>query len=271
MLKPNAKMSHKLYLLFLFIMASVQLFAGEDNSQYTETMKNQGLDLAIKRKKMSSGWHSGIGEYVMTLRNKNGGQSTRELSISEFEIDGDGNKSLTLFNVPADIRGTAFLNYSHVHSADEQWLFLPQLKRTKRIASKNKSGPFMGSEFSYEDLSSFEIDKYNHFYMGEKNSHFVVAAFPTYDHSGYSRIVNHLDIKNFQLMKAEYFDRKGTLLKTLTLSDYRHINDKYWRAFRMEMENNQTGKSTSMIVNQLKLQAGLSENMFRKDTMSRQR
>ena len=64
------------------------------------------------------------------------------------------------FVSPADVKGTKFLSYSHIKKDDDQWLYLPALKRVKRIASKNKSGSFMGSEFSYEDLSSFDADKY---------------------------------------------------------------------------------------------------------------
>ncbi|HIN59600.1 MAG TPA: outer membrane lipoprotein-sorting protein, partial [Gammaproteobacteria bacterium] len=75
-----------------------------------------------------------------------------------LEVAGDGDKSLTIFSYPADIKGTVFLSHTHPTRPDEQWLYLPALKRIKRISSSNKSGPFMGSEFAYEDLASQEIE-----------------------------------------------------------------------------------------------------------------
>jgi aldehyde:ferredoxin oxidoreductase len=111
---------------------------------------------------------------VMILRNKRGQESKRELEIRTLEVKDDGDKSLTVFHTPRDVRGTALLTYSHGVDPDDQWLYLPALRRVKRIASNNQSGPFMGSEFAYEDLSSQEIDKYT--YSGHADNHLKLVA-----------------------------------------------------------------------------------------------
>ena len=96
---------------------------------------------------------------VMTLKNRAGKTSRRIIRIKTLESKGDGDKSLSLFDEPADVKGTSMLTYSHGLKPDDQWLYLPALKRVKRINSRNKSGPFMGSEFAFEDLGSQEVEK----------------------------------------------------------------------------------------------------------------
>ena len=131
----------------------------------------------------------------------------------------DGDKSLSIFDEPADVKGAAMLTYTHGLEPDDQWLYLPALKRIKRISSRNKSGPFMGSTFAFEDLGSQEVEKYSYNYLreeacGEGSCH-VVERFPEYKHSGYTRQVVWIDTEGFRMLKAEFYDRKKALLKTL--------------------------------------------------------
>ena len=102
-------------------------------------------------------------ELRMILENRRGQTSERRLRIHTLEVpdEKDGDKSLVIFDVPRDIRGTALLSYSHILDPDDQWLYLPALKRVKRISSSNKSGPFVGSEFAYEDITAQELKKYS--------------------------------------------------------------------------------------------------------------
>ncbi|HCM05717.1 MAG TPA: outer membrane lipoprotein-sorting protein, partial [Oceanospirillales bacterium] len=122
--------------------------------------EQQGLAIAKERKARDLGWGDSTSSVIMTLRNAQGEESIREMRMKSLEVANDGDKGLTIFDTPKDVKGTAFLNFSHIEKSDDQWLYLPALKRVKRISSRNKSGPFMGSEFAYEDLSSFEIEKY---------------------------------------------------------------------------------------------------------------
>ena len=105
---------------------------------------------------------------VMVLRNKQGQESRRQLHIKVLEVADDGDKSLTVFDEPRDVKGTALLTHAHKQEADDQWLYLPALKRVKRISSSNKSGSFMGSEFAYEDMSAQEVEKFTYRYLRDE-------------------------------------------------------------------------------------------------------
>ena len=114
----------------------------------------RGLAIAQESKKRDAGFNDSISEMEMILTNANGDVSTRKMKFKTLEVPNleDGDKSLMVFEEPRDVAGTAMLTYSHILEADDQWMFLPALKRVKRISSVNKSGPFMGSEFAFEDL-----------------------------------------------------------------------------------------------------------------------
>ena len=148
------------------------------------TPQERGLEISVEAKKRDIGWGDMSTAMQMILRNSEGQQSIREIRLKSLEQANDGDKSLTVFDQPRDVKGTAFLSFSHVETADDQWLYLPALKRVKRISSRNKSGPFMGSEFAFEDLSSFEIDKYTYKYLGDETindlDHFVIEQYPAW-------------------------------------------------------------------------------------------
>ncbi len=209
----------------------------------------------------------------MLLKNAQGESSTRLMRTKSLEVDNDGDKGLTIFDEPRDVKGTAFLNHSHTIDPDDQWLYLPALKRVKRISSRNKSGPFMGSEFAYEDLSSFELEKYSFNYLrneelnGEQT--FVLEQTPKDKNSGYTKQIVWLDQLHYRPLQVEFYDRKGALLKTLKFDDYKQYLDKYWRAHTMAMVNHQTGKSTTLTTSDMAFQTGLSDRDFEKNVLKR--
>jgi hypothetical protein len=127
-----------------------------------EAINFRGLEIITEVDRRDTGFGDVQMDMVMILRNKSGDESLRSLSMKTLEIIGDGDKSLTIFDRPRDIKGTAYLSFTHPLTADEQWLYLPALKRVKRISSSNKSGPFLGSEYAFEDLTSFEIPKFSY-------------------------------------------------------------------------------------------------------------
>ena len=240
-----------------------------------ESPEEKGLAIAIEADKRDLGWIDAKAEMEMILRNKQGEESRRSLSINTLEVDGDGDKSLSVFNSPKDIKGTAFLSYTHALTPDDQWLYLPALKRVKRIASANKSGPFVGSEFAYEDLTSQEIEKYSYKWLRDDEFDdrpvFVIEAYPAYENSGYVRQIIWLDKEMYQPLQIEFFDRKNAELKTLTSSDYEQYLGRYWRPGRMHMINHQTGKSTELNWGNYQFQTGLKDRNFDRDTLKRAR
>jgi hypothetical protein len=152
---------------------------------------------------------------------------------------------------------------------------LPALKRVKRISSQNKSGPFLGSEFSYEDLSSSEVDKYSYKFLRiEKcpNSTldcFVSESYPLYEYSGYSKRIGWIDVEEFRIMKVEFYDRKSSLLKVLFYKNYEKFLNKFWRANLMEMTNVQTKKSTDLIFKNYKFKNGFKPSDFSESSLKR--
>ena len=171
------------------------------------------------------------------------------------------------------MRGTAFLSHSHALDPDDQWLYLPSLKRVKRINSSNKSGPFMGSEFAYEDLASQEVDKYSYRFIGEESvmgePGYVIERVPVDPNSGYSIQKVWIDGTHWRTAKIEFYDRRGDLLKTLENTGYRQYDNGKWRADRMEMINPQTGKSTTLLWEGTNFGAGVSERDFERNALKR--
>lgn len=213
----------------------------------------------------------------MVLRNQTGKESRRKLSIETLEVPDEsvGDKSLIVFDSPPDIEGTALLSHAKILEADDQWLYLPALKRVKRISSVNKSGPFVGSELAFEDLTSLELEKFDYKYLrSEPCAELVcdvVERYPRYEHSGYTRQVTWIDEDVYQIRKIEFYDRKNALLKTLSLDDYRQYEGKYWRAHALSMVNHQTGKSTDLVYSDYRFRTGLSDGAFVKSALRRVR
>ena len=242
---------------------------------YAESPEEKGLAIAQEMDRRDRGWKDQRASLIMTLRNRQGQESRRELRINTLEVDDDGDKSLTVFDSPRDVKGTAFLSFTHATKPDDQWLYLPALKRVKRISSRNKSGSFMGSEFAYEDLSSQEVDKYRYKWLRDEaldgNNTMVVEYYPEYENSGYTRQVVWIDSEIWRIVRIEYYDRKDALLKTLTMGRYRQYLDKYWRADVMHMVNQQTGKSTEIQWSDYRFGTGLGDRDFDRNALKRVR
>jgi hypothetical protein len=208
---------------------------------------------------------------VMVLRNRHGEESRREIRSKVLETKDDGDKSLIVFDEPKDVAGTALLTYTHKTGDDDRWLYLPALKRVKRIASSNKSGPFMGSEFAYEDLGSQEVEKYTYRYLRDETLDgqevFVFERYPKDAESGYTRNVIWMDKAEYRPLKIEFYDRKKSLLKTLTFAEYAQYLGKYWRPGKLDMVNHQTGKSTTLLFKDYKFRNGFRDRDFDQNSL----
>ncbi len=237
--------------------------------------QQKGMDISQEVKNRDQGWGDSKADMLMFLRNEHGQESVREIKMKTLEQKTDGDKSLTIFNKPKDVKGTAFLSYSHAVGADDQWLYMPALKRVKRISSRNKSGPFMGSEFSFEDLGSFEIDKYTYNYLGDEMlgelDTFKVEQVPTDENSGYTKRVVWVDKQNYLIQKVDFYDRKSSLLKTLSYSNFQQYQGKFWRALNSNMVNHQNGKSTELKWDNYTFKNGLKDSDFSRNALKRVR
>jgi len=255
-------------LKILPLMALPLLFPSEVRSQ---TPEEKGLEIAIEANKRESGFDDFTSELNMILRNRHGEESTRHIRVKTLEVVGDGDKSLSIFDTPRDVKGTAFLSFTHKTGPDDQWLYLPALKRVKRISSNNKSGPFMGSEFAFEDLSSQEVEKYTYKYIRDETLNgmdsFVLERYPVDKKSGYTKQVVWFDKVEYRPLKIDYYDRKDDLLKTLEYDDYKRYIDRIWRAHSMSMVNHQTGKSTLLTWKDYKFRNGYTDRDFNRNSL----
>ena len=248
------------------------------------TLASEDDAKALKISTDAYNYDKGFGDFIssqtMTLRNKQGEETTRYFRGKTLEVANDGDKTLFIFDSPKDVKGTATLTFTHKVGPDDQWLYLPALKRVKRITSENRSGSFVGSEFAYEDLGSQELEKYDsRKYLVEEpcpgnqtlSCHILTRA-PVEESSGYSYQTLWLDdTPAHRIWKIEYYDRKKSLLKTLTFGDYKVYLEKFWRPSVYKMVNHQTGKSTDLFVENIKFKVGLSKSDFSQKSLSRVR
>ena len=251
----------KRFLPFLTLALSLTL-----PSAHAESPEQKGAAIAAEADRRNDGWGDSSTTMQMILRNKQGEESRREIRSKGLEVKGDGDKTQIVFDQPKDVAGTALLTFTHKAADDDRWLYLPALKRVKRIASNNKSGPFMGSEFAYEDLGSQEPEKYSYTWLRDETidgkDAYVVERVPKDADSGYTREVVWMDKAEYRPWKVEYYDRKQSLLKTLTFADYQQYLGKYWRPGKLDMVNHQTGKSTTLLFKDWKFKVGLKERDF---------
>ncbi len=240
-----------------------------------QTPEQRGLEISQEADRRGNGFDDFRAEMEMILKNRQGDESRRYIRIMGLEVDGDGDKGLSIFDEPADVKGTAMLTYSHKIDTDDQWLYLPALKRVKRIASRNKSGPYMGSEFAYEDLGSQEVEKYTYKYLRDEVFQgidcFVVERYPVDKYSGYTRQVTWIDKEEYRPQKTDFYDRKNALLKKLTFIGYKKYLENHWRPDEMFMENHQTGKTTRILWKNYRFRTGLKDRDFQVSDLKRAR
>ncbi len=228
------------------------------------TPEEKGKAIAVELGARNAGYKDLGGQVDMVLTDASGGEARRSFSLKVLERASatEGDKSLIVFDAPADVKGTAVLSHASPEGEDEQWLFLPSARRTKRISASNRTGAFAGSEFSFEDLTGNDARKYAWKYVGEEKCGdadcVTVEATPKDASSAYSKRVLHIDSKELRISSIDFFDRRGEKFKTLTYDEYKKLNDRFWRSQRWAMKNLQTGKGTTIRFVSMKLETGLT-------------
>ena len=269
LVKKHAAGMNSIFIMSIFLVAQLISF-----SVLAENMEQKGFDVAARSDRSDRGFSDSEAEMTMVLQNAAGKKATRTLLLKTLEIPNEsvGDKSLILFSTPKDIEGTALLSHAKMLESDDQWLYLPALKRVKRISSKNKSGPFVGSEFAFEDFTASELNKFKYVYLRQEACGRlicdVVERTPLYENSGYTKQIAWVDNTKYQLRVIEFYDRKGSLLKELRLEDYRLYRNKYWRPHLLTMKNLQTKKTSDLVYGEYKFKVGLSSSDFLKGRLS---
>ncbi len=262
--------------LMMFVLVGASALADDPAARGETPEAQKGYDISARADRTDNGFGDSRVDARMVLTNRAGQQTAREFSFQTLEKEDEsvGDKSLVIFDSPRDVEGTALLSHAKILDPDDQWLYLPALKRVKRISSKNKSGAFVGSEFAFEDFTISELNKFTYSYVGEEDHDGmvtdVVDRFPRYENSGYTKQKSWVDQDIYQVRKVEFYDRKGALLKTLMLSDYRDY-DGVWRAHSLKMVNAQNGKETELVYEEFSFNNGLDANDFEQGVLSRLR
>ena len=241
-------------------------------SSGAQASAEKGLAIATEVDNRDRGWGDVTVEGEMVLKNKAGNESVRKFrsTILEAEDTAEGDRSIITFSQPRDVRGTALLTHSKIEPEDDsQWIFLPAVKRVKRISSSNRTGKFVSSEFSYEDLGSEEVADNDHIWLEDAacahDAALTCAAVesrPKNRKSGYSRRVSFIDLAEYRVQRIDFYNRRGDLEKTLEFQDYRQYEGKFWRAHVMVMQNHQTGKSTRLSWGDYSFRQGLTARDF---------
>lgn len=245
-------------------------------------------------------------------RKKNGAihvkaKRTRKI-VRYTKTYGKDDKMVMFFLEPADVRGTGFLSY--VYDDDDkdndQWLYLPAMKKIRRIASSDKSGSFLGTDFSYLDISGIKIEKYNHRFLNKDNlkkllkeksvamvlqkkfgkskegfnkakawmsapGFKIIESIPkdkkTLRDDGYSRLIDWINPETLIIEKSIYFGKNGKAFKVKEVSDIKKIQD-IWTMTKMTMENFRKNHRTLIEIQDTKYNTGLKDSYFTQRTLT---
>ena len=245
---------------------------------FAEDPEQKGLYIAQLADRADVGWGNYKAKGEMLLRDATGNESVRMLESLNFERNSEieGDRLLIVFISPLDIKGTISLTHSKIEPEnDNQWLYLPSVKRVKRISSSNRAGKFVSSEFAFEDLSSQEVANYTYKWVkdepcpGDKSLRcHVVDTFPRSTRSGYSRRTVWVDNTEYRQWQIQFFNRRGDLEKVLTATGFKRFENRYWRPSCIRMRNVQTNKSTDLLFSSYEFKEDLTEADFNPERMS---
>jgi len=209
---------------------------------------------------------------TMKITSKTGMVKTREFKMYELKGKTGDSSVLIKFLQPADVKGTSFLTTESAGSAKNQYIYLPSLKKTTRIASSDKNKPFMGSDLTYDDFGSRNLGDYSFKLLGEESyngkSCWKVESTSKDTGSSIRRTVSLVDKESYIIVSADFYDKAGTLFKQMRVSKSEKIGG-FWTMVELEMKNISTGSSTSLAFSEVSYNSGLSASMFSKDALAK--
>jgi len=231
-----------------------------------------GLDIMLKVYNRPTG-DDMTANLTMTLENSRGDQRIRE--IKQFLKDmGEMDKKIMFFMSPADVNNTSFMNWSYddENKSDDQWIYLPALKKVKRISSDSKSDYFMGSDFTYDDLGDRHPSQDTHTILKEETIDgvdcYVVESIPKDEEYMYSRTVTWVVKDKWIGLKKEFYDEDEEFLKRLDLKEYKEFGDVIIIT-NVTMKNEQKNHQTEMKLSDVKINTGIADRQFTERMMKR--
>jgi hypothetical protein len=210
---------------------------------------------------------------TMTIIDSRGRERVRKIAtVSKLYDDGETEKRLIRFLSPADVKGTGLLTFDYENKADDMWLFMPALRKTRRIVSTEKAKNFMGSEFTYADMTPPILDDFSYEILGEVDvaeiSCWKIEMIPVdddvADENGFSKRISFIAKQDYVIRKAIYYDLDGELHKELAVENVKEIdpqNHKY-RPTRMVMVNTQNGRKSVLDVEEIQFNPEVKDEFF---------
>lgn len=245
--------------LIVFFISAIAVNA--DNS-----IESEGYLIMRRVFESYDGFKNATADLEMILYDGSGGQKKRRMKFFALEQPNDGDRTILLFKSPKDVDGTALLTYSHLDGINDQWIYLPAFRRNKRISDNAKTSSFMGSEFTYEDLSGMELPMYAYRYLEDQAidgmACHVVELRPQYPNTAYSRMQVWVNASENRIRKIDYFDKNDRRFKTLEATGYRKYKGKFWHPDKLSMLNHKDGKRTDFLISKINYQTKLRKHLF---------
>lgn len=228
-----------------------------------------GYEIARRADEVDEGKTS-VRTATMTLTNKKGAVRTREVTMKSKDY-GDAKKTVVVFTVPKDVAGVAYLMFDYPDKADgtkpdsDNWLYMPAMKKVRRISGSTRQDDFMGTDFTYEDMGDRGLSKDDFNLLGEETVEgaecYKVECVAKDKGEKNPRRIVWFRKDNYLMQKAEFFDRQNTLQRELSCSEISQI-DGIWTTGKMFIKNVQTGHSTLLEMKNVQYNTDLSDSLF---------
>jgi hypothetical protein len=256
-----------------FSLLSFALAAGEIDKLDAAKIMERSQDLRLIPRITAKG----------TLTTGGGGKEskTKNFSFSRKLVEnGKRNWTLTRFSTPAEIKGQAILFLERDQDTNDVFLYLPAYKKTRRVESASQSSSFMGSSFSYSDISGMHTTDFSHKLLGrEKCPDAATATCARIEstpkskavagRTGYSKLVQWITEPHFQSVKVEFFDAGGKLLKTMRSKDFKQVSGGKWLALSVHVQEQAQGKTTSLDFRDVETPGDLADRLFSQQALGR--
>jgi outer membrane lipoprotein-sorting protein len=202
----------------------------------------------------------------MDLIESDGSVKNRIVEGWGTDTENDLSHMVLVFHRPASVQGTRFLVKERDERDDDQWIYLPALKRVRRIAASEEDSSFMGTDFTYGDMESREVDEDTHRLLREESfggrECYVVQSVPKEpEDSQYSKRVQWVAKEIWVPMKAEFYDKNEKHLKTMTVQDLQKVQG-YWTTMKTRMKNVQSGHATEVTVDKIRYNEEMKDSLF---------
>jgi len=245
---------------------------------FAEPTARELLDHAHELARTTRKWSDRVQRLRLTIVDRRGGARHRELVITLKKYPEDRTRTIVFFQAPPDVKGVGFLQWADPHARDEQWLYLPELKRVRQISGGAKRESFVGTDFSYEDLAIVgevidwgEQDARTQLVRSEaldgQPCH-VIEVIPVGKDLAYGKLLVWMTAEDLTILKFEMHDKAGQLVKILKMSDIRKVGN-IPTVFHMEMQNVQNGSHTVVDFSEVKYDSGASDELFTQHALER--